>query len=64
MGHLSMDSFWEQALHQNSAFIFNLALSRMEHVVVTMVPYQINTPHNDGFLGLNPAGSSGAGAAH
>lgn len=63
MGHLSMDSFWEQALHQNSAFIFNLALSRMEHVVVTMVPYQINTPHNDSFLGLNAAGSGSAGAS-
>lgn len=43
MGHLAMDSFWEQALHQNSAFIFNLALARMERVVVTTVPYQINT---------------------
>ncbi len=44
MGHLVMDSFWEQALHQNSAFIFNLSLSRMERVVVTSVPYQIHTP--------------------
>jgi hypothetical protein len=42
MGHLAMDSFWEQALHQNSAFIFNLALARMDHVVVTTVPYQIH----------------------
>ncbi len=41
MGHLVMDTFWEQALHQNSAFIFNLALGRMERVVVTSVPYQI-----------------------
>jgi amino acid transporter len=49
MGHLAMDSFWEQALHQNSAFIFNLSLSRMERVVVTTVPYQINTPDNDLF---------------
>lgn len=46
MGHLAMDSFWEQALHQNSAFIFNLALARMERVVVTTVPYQINTDEN------------------
>ena len=45
MGHLAMDTFWEQALHQNSAVMFNLALSRMEHVVVTSVPYQI---HRDG----------------
>lgn len=42
MGHLVMDSFWEQALHQNSAFIFNLALSHMERVIVTSVPYQIH----------------------
>jgi amino acid transporter len=63
MGHLAMDSYWEQALHQNSAYIFNLALSRMEHVVVTMVPYQINTPHNDGFMGMRPSGAE-AGAAH
>jgi len=41
MGHLVMDTFWEQALHQNSAFLFNLALGRMERVVVTSVPYQI-----------------------
>ncbi|MCB9437659.1 MAG: APC family permease [Anaerolineales bacterium] len=41
MGHLVMDTFWEQALHQNSAFIFNLALGRMKQVVVTSVPYQI-----------------------
>jgi amino acid transporter len=46
MGHLAMDSFWEQALHQNTAFIFNLALARMERVVVTTVPYQINTDEN------------------
>lgn len=51
MGHLVMDSFWEQALHQNSAFIFNLALSQMERVIVTSVPYQIHrngNGHNSG----------------
>jgi amino acid transporter len=42
MGQLVMDSFWEQALHQNSAFIFNLALSGLDRVVVTNVPYQIH----------------------
>jgi hypothetical protein len=42
MGHLAMDTYWEQALHQNSAVMFNLALSRMERVVVTSVPYQIH----------------------
>ncbi len=44
MGQLVMHSFWTQALHQNSAFIFNLALSNMERVVVTTVPYQIHHP--------------------
>ncbi|MBX3063583.1 MAG: APC family permease [Anaerolineae bacterium] len=42
MGQLVMDNFLEQALHQNSAFIFNIALSHMERVVVTSVPYQIH----------------------
>jgi hypothetical protein len=37
-----MDTYWEQALHQNSAVMFNLALSRMDRVVVTSVPYQIH----------------------
>jgi amino acid transporter len=46
MGHLVMDTFWEQALHQNSAFIFNLALGRMNRVVVTSVPYQIHRKNN------------------
>jgi amino acid transporter len=46
MGHLAMDTFWEQALHQNTAVIFNLALSRMDHVVVTTVPYQIHHKSN------------------
>lgn len=52
MGQLVMNSVWTQALHQNSAFIFNLALSGMERVVVTSVPYQIhhhdeNTHHHE-----------------
>ena len=41
MGHLAMDTYWEQVLHQNTSLIFNLALSRLENVVVTSVPYQI-----------------------
>lgn len=44
MGHLQMASFWEQMLHQNSALIFNLVLSRLDRVIVTQVPYQIH--HN------------------
>ncbi len=47
MGHLVMDSFWEQALHQNSAFIFNLALTDMDNVAVTTVPYHIGHKLDD-----------------
>jgi amino acid transporter len=47
MGQLVMDSYWTQALHQNSSLIFNLALSGMERVVVTTVPYQIHKRHDD-----------------
>lgn len=42
MGHLVMDTLWEQALHQNSAYIFNLGLQDLDRVVVTTVPYQIH----------------------
>ena len=54
MGHLAMDTYWEQALHQNSSVMFNLALSRMENVVVTSVPYQI---HRNGTTGHHFLGS-------
>jgi amino acid transporter len=53
MGHLVMDTYWEQALHQNTAFIFNLALSRLERVIVTNVPYQIH--RKDGAEGVEEA---------
>ncbi len=42
MGQLVMNNFMQQALHQNSASIFGRALSGMERVVVTSVPYQIH----------------------
>ncbi|MEJ2150134.1 MAG: APC family permease [Chloroflexota bacterium] len=42
MGHLAMDSFWGQALHQNSALILNVALTGLERVAVTQIPYQIH----------------------
>ncbi len=47
MGQLVMDTFWEQVLHQNSAFIFNLALAGLDRVVVTNVPYQIHHDRKD-----------------
>ena len=42
MGHLAMDTYWEQMLHQNTAVVFNLALRTMDNVAVTNVPYQIH----------------------
>lgn len=42
MGHLVMDTFLEQMLHQNTALIFTLALGHLERVAVTSVPYQIH----------------------
>jgi len=42
MGHLAMDTYWEQAMHQNSALIFNLSLSRFDDVAVTVIPFRIN----------------------
>jgi amino acid transporter len=47
MGHLVMHNFWEQALHQNSALIFNVGLGHVENVVVTTVPYQIEADDPD-----------------
>ncbi len=41
VGHLAMESAWEQVLHQNSVLIFNLALNGLERVVLTIVPHQI-----------------------
>lgn len=41
VGHLAMQTAWEQALHQNSVLIFNLALNGLERVVLTIVPHQI-----------------------
>jgi hypothetical protein len=44
VGHLAMESAWEQALHRNSVLIFNLALHDLERVVVTIVPHRVR--HN------------------
>ncbi|MDL1924493.1 APC family permease [Chloroflexi bacterium CFX3] len=45
LGHLAMDTVWEQVLHQNNAYIFSLALQSLDRVVVTTVPYQCH--HDD-----------------
>ena len=41
VGHLAMETLWEQALHRNSVLIFNMALHGLERVVLTIVPHQI-----------------------
>jgi hypothetical protein len=51
LGHLAMDTPWEQALHQNSAIIFNIALQGLERVAVTNVPYQIHHLRRNGING-------------
>jgi amino acid transporter len=48
MGHLAMDTFWEQVMHQNSALIFNLSLSRFDNVAVTVIPFRINRQGGNG----------------
>ena len=45
MGQLVMDTYWEQALHSNSTFLLSLAISDMERIAITSVPYQIHHDH-------------------
>jgi amino acid transporter len=42
LGELVMESYWEQALHENSALVLELALRHLDGVVVTSVPFQLN----------------------
>ena len=44
LGHLVMDTYWEQGLHQNSQMIVDLTLQNLSRVAVTKIPYQIH--HN------------------
>jgi hypothetical protein len=53
VGHLSMESAWEQALHRNSVLIFNMALHGLERVVVTIVPHQIQRHNGDRAIDQN-----------
>jgi amino acid transporter len=39
LGELVMETYWEQALHENSALILELALRQVDGVAVTMVPF-------------------------
>jgi len=45
LGHLVMDTYWEQGLHQNSQIIFDLVLQNLSRVALIKIPYQI---HNRG----------------
>ena len=46
VGHLVMDKLREQALHQNAAFVLNLALSDLDRATVTTVSYRLVTREN------------------
>jgi amino acid transporter len=48
MGHLAMETLWEQTLHQNSMLVLTLALQNLEHVTMTNVPYQISRLKHNG----------------
>ncbi|MCA9941248.1 MAG: APC family permease [Anaerolineales bacterium] len=41
-GGLTTETFWEQALHQNSAVAFRLALRHIEGVAITNVAFQLH----------------------
>jgi hypothetical protein len=45
MGGLPMGSYWEQALHRNSALTINLAFRNMEGVAITNIAFQLH--HED-----------------
>jgi amino acid transporter len=55
LGHLVMDTYWEQGLHQNSQMIVDLTLQNLSRIAVTKIPYQIHHaqrlehshPHSD-----------------
>ncbi len=46
LGHLVMDTYWEQGLHQNSQMIVDLTLQNLPRVAVTKIPYQIHHVHH------------------
>ena len=46
MGGLTMDSYWEQALHRNSTLAFRTALRHVEGVALTNIAFQIHHEHS------------------
>lgn len=67
LGHLVMDTYWEQGLHQNSQIIFDLALQELPRVTLTKVPYQIHHQHphsTNGHIELAPQTQQQAKVAH
>jgi amino acid transporter len=45
LGGLTMDSYWEQALHRNSTLAFRMAFRHVEGVAITNVAFQIHHQH-------------------
>lgn len=46
MGGLTMESYWEQALHHNSTLAISLAFRQMEGVAITNIAFQLHHGHN------------------
>jgi len=45
LGHLVMDTYWEQGLHQNSQLLIDLMLQNLSRVALIKIPYQIHDIH-------------------
>ena len=45
MGGLTMETYWEQALHRNSTLAISLAFRHMEGVAITNIAFQLHHDH-------------------
>jgi hypothetical protein len=45
LGGLTMDSYWEQALHRNSTLAFRMAFRHLDGVAVTNIAFQVHHGH-------------------
>lgn len=46
MGGLTMETYWEQALHRNSTLAIGLAFRHMEGVAITNIAFQLHHEHS------------------
>jgi amino acid transporter len=55
MGGLTMETYWEQALHRNSTLAISLAFRHMEGVAITNIAFQLQREHGQ----VNEEGDNG-----